>query len=109
MRNYIRQGYEIKGRIGLNDCCFTVFCFPLAVTQLLNEVSVRGQMLINHDYNKKNEFEDNELQWKMEENSYSCILDPYDFLCTYACCSFEVMALYSHFAGVVSSFPHFLA
>ena len=109
VRNYIRQGYEIKGRIGLNDCCFTVLCFPLAVTQLLNEVSVRGQLLINNDYNnKKNEIEDSELQWKMEDSSYSFFKDPYNFLCTYLCCPFEVMSLYSHFAGVVSKIQSIL-
>jgi hypothetical protein len=47
VRNYIRQGYEIKGRVGWSDCCCSCWFFPCVATQLLNEVESRGPRLIS--------------------------------------------------------------
>lgn len=43
VRNYIRTGYGISGRVGMSDCVISTFCWPCVIAQLLNE----GNMPIN--------------------------------------------------------------
>ena len=37
VRNYIRNGYGIRGRVGVSDFCISSLFYPCVITQLLNE------------------------------------------------------------------------
>lgn len=45
VRNFIRSGYQIDGRVGTSDFLITSICYPCVATQLLNEVDSRGPKL----------------------------------------------------------------
>lgn len=41
VRNYIRMGYNIEGRVG-RDCCVSICCGCCSINQMLNETETRG-------------------------------------------------------------------
>ena len=92
VRNYMRQGYEIKGRVGLSDCCIAS-TFPCCViTQLLNEVRVRGPKLVSIP-------DQNASPWLAPTKDWSCLGDPCDFFCTFLTCPCEVANVYTQLSG----------
>ena len=69
MRNYIRRGYGINGRIGISDCFLTTVCLPCVAVQLLNEVGTRGPVIVSVA-------DKSESPWLAPSHDYSCIHDP---------------------------------
>lgn len=89
VRNYIRLGYEIDGRIGYSDCFCPTFCAPCTATQLLNEVDSRGPKIISARSGP----------WLAEKSEYSAIGDPCDFCCTFTTCNCETANVFSQLTG----------
>ena len=96
VRNYVRMGYEIDGRVGYSDCFCPTLCAPCAITQLLNETNSRGQKISSVKTNI-------ESPWLAEKKEYSCLGDPCDFLCTFVTCPCEVANVYAQLSGAVST------
>lgn len=93
VRNYIRQGYDIKGRAGISDCFLPMFCSPCVNTQLLNEVTTRGPHIFSV-------LQEQDSPWTANQQDFSCIGDPCDFCMTYLFGYCETANIYSQLAGV---------
>ena len=92
VRNYMRQGYEIKGRVGISDCFISALLPCCVITQLLNEVRLRGPKMesISDQTNSP---------WLAPARDSSCIGDPCDFFCTFLTCPCEVGNVFSQLTG----------
>lgn len=94
VRSYIRQGYEIDGRVGMGDCCCSMLCYPCVVTQLLNEVSTRGPKIISVRSMREGAWLAEDMAEEHQHES-----DPLDILCTFMTSECEVLNLFSEFTG----------
>mmetsp|Transcript_10306 Transcript_10306/g.15668 ORF Transcript_10306/g.15668 Transcript_10306/m.15668 type:complete len:255 (+) Transcript_10306:62-826(+) len=92
VRNYIRNGYGIDGRIGVSDFCIPCACAPCSIAQLLNEVDAQGPRL-------RSVTGLTEYPWLAPTREHSCSGDPCDFLCTCLFCPCEVIDIYSQLTG----------
>jgi len=93
VRNYIRKGYGIKGRVGCGDCLASVCCPNCVSTQLLNEVDSRGPKIVS----VQNEHDGPFLA---PERDYSCSGDMIDCCCVTLNIQLESAGLYSTLMAV---------
>lgn len=117
VRNYIRQGYRINGKVGTSDCCITCCCSPCVLTQLLNEVTARGPIkhfsnrnlnIIHSTTNSKSNTHETpwiteQLTSSEEENVNQNMFgdsDLCDLCCTFITSQCEILSLFTDFAGV---------
>ena len=94
VRNYIRSGYGIQGRVGVSDCCFATFLAPCAITQLLNETEERGPKLTSPESEESS-------PWLAPSREHSMLGDPCDFCCTFCFFPCEIVDLYTQISGSV--------
>jgi len=88
VRNYIRQGYGISGRVGCGDCLTSAFCPHCVSTQLLNEVDARGPKIVSVQNEQDGPF-------LAPERDYSCSGDMIDCCCVTMNLQLESAGLYS--------------
>mmetsp|Transcript_13258 Transcript_13258/g.12006 ORF Transcript_13258/g.12006 Transcript_13258/m.12006 type:complete len:257 (-) Transcript_13258:160-930(-) len=93
VRNYIRQGYGIHGRVGCGDFCLSACCPNCAATQLLNEVDTRGPKIVSISNERDGPF-------LAPEKEYSCSGDIIDCCCVIANLNLEYAGLYSTLMSV---------
>ena len=91
-RSYIRQGYNIGGRIGLADCFSSCCCYPCSVIQLINEVSIRGPIKTPTHDKLMNKIK-NENFWFVEHTEFDVLGDPCDFIMSSFTFQFEIIGL----------------
>lgn len=75
VRNYVRMGYGIEGRIGMSDCCIASYCAPCVAVQMLNEVESRGPKIVSIASIEQSGY-------LAPHKDYSCWGDPCDFCMT---------------------------
>lgn len=92
VRHYIRTGYGIDGNVGSSDCCLAACCWPCVITQLLNEVAIRGPRLEPSP-------DPTEHPWLVTREQVNGCVDPVDTLCTCCCATCEINSAYSQLSG----------
>jgi Cys-rich protein (TIGR01571 family) len=99
VRHYIRTGYGIEGQAGYSDCCLSCCCMPCVITQLLNEVAIRGPRM-------EPELSINDHPWSVKREEVPICSDPCDTCFTFCCATCEVTNSYSQLTGAVSHSTH---